>query len=103
LVQSAQERLARLGFSNIVVHTGDGTLGWQENAPYDAIVVTAGAPRLPPALLDQLAILGRLVIPVGPTPSQQILLRVCRVGKDDYSREELCAVRFVPLIGVAGW
>lgn len=103
LARSARERLQLLGYNNIIVHEGDGTLGWRENAPYDAIVVTAGAPQLPPPLLDQLALGGRLVIPIGPTPSLQMLVRVRRVGEDDYRSEELCAVRFVPLIGTAGW
>ena len=103
LASNARERLAALGYSNIVVHEGDGTLGWPEHAPYDAIVVTAGAPRLPKPLLDQLALGGRLVIPVGPTSYLQMLVRVRRVNADDYDSEDLCPVRFVPLIGVAGW
>lgn len=103
LAKSAQERLQKLGYNNIIVHEGDGTLGWRENAPYDAIVVAAGAPQLPPLLLDQLALGGRLVIPIGPTPSLQMLIRIRRVGEDDYRSEELCPVRFVPLIGAAGW
>jgi protein-L-isoaspartate(D-aspartate) O-methyltransferase len=103
LANSARERLAALGYNNIVVHEGDGTLGWPEHAPYDAIVVTAGAPKLPEPLLAQLALGGRLVIPVGPTSFLQMLVRVRRLGEDDYRSEELCGVRFVPLIGAAGW
>jgi protein-L-isoaspartate(D-aspartate) O-methyltransferase len=103
LATNARERLAELGYSNIVVHEGDGTLGWPEHAPYDAIVVTAGAPKLPEPLLTQLAIGGRLVIPTGPTSFLQMLVRVRRLAENDYRSEELCPVRFVPLIGAAGW
>lgn len=103
LATNARKRLAELGYDNIVVHEGDGTCGWPEHAPYDAIVVTAGAPKLPEPLLAQLAIGGRLVIPVGPTSFLQMLVRVRRLGENDYRSEELCPVRFVPLIGAAGW
>jgi len=103
LAQSARERLERLGYTNIIIHEGDGTLGWVEHAPYDAIVVTAGAPHVPQPLLGQLAPGGRLVIPVGTYSDVQMLVRVSRVGDRDYRTEELCAVRFVPLIGAAGW
>lgn len=103
LAQSARQRLERLGYTNIVIHEGDGTLGWPEHAPYDAIVVTAGAPSVPQPLLAQLAPGGRLVIPVGRSSDVQSLIRVRRVTEHDYRREELCGVRFVPLIGAAGW
>jgi len=103
LADKARERLTSLGYSNIVVHEGDGTLGWPEHAPYDAIVVTAGAPKLPEPLLAQLAPGGRLVIPIGPTSYLQMLIRVRRRSENDYHSEELCPVRFVPLIGAAGW
>ncbi|HZV81935.1 MAG TPA: protein-L-isoaspartate(D-aspartate) O-methyltransferase [Geobacteraceae bacterium] len=103
LAKSARKRLGMLGYTNISVHEGDGTLGWPEHAPYDAIVVTAGAPQVPSPLLHQLAIGGRLVIPVGPLPEFQILVRVRRLSEDDYRTEELCGVRFVPLIGAKGW
>lgn len=103
LASSARQRLGMLGYANIIVHEGDGTLGWPEQAPYDAIVVTAGAPKVPKPLLDQLAIGGRLVIPVGSHADLQVLLRVRRTGEHDYHSEELCGVRFVPLIGAAGW
>lgn len=103
LADSARKRLTELGYRNVVVHEGDGTCGWPEHAPYDAIVVTAGAPQLPEPLLAQLAIGGRLVIPVGPTSFLQMLVRVRRLGENDYRSEDLCPVRFVPLIGAAGW
>ncbi|HXE97459.1 MAG TPA: protein-L-isoaspartate(D-aspartate) O-methyltransferase [Dongiaceae bacterium] len=103
LARAARQRLEQLGYSNIIVHEGDGTLGWPEHAPYDAIVVTAGAPQVPQPLLEQLAIGGRLVIPVGRSLEGQVLVRVKRMSEHDYRSEELCGVRFVPLIGAAGW
>lgn len=103
LARSADERLRRLGYANVRIFVGDGTLGWPEHAPYDAIVVTAGAPRVPESLLEQLIIGGRLVIPVGPHPLMQILVRLRRTAADEFSRESLCAVQFVPLIGAEGW
>jgi protein-L-isoaspartate(D-aspartate) O-methyltransferase len=103
LAERAQQHLAALGYANVHIRVGDGTLGWPEHAPYDAIVATAGGPRVPPALLDQLAIGGRLVIPVGSSPHEQSLFRLVRGANDDYSRERLEAVAFVPLIGVEGW
>jgi protein-L-isoaspartate(D-aspartate) O-methyltransferase len=103
LAERAQQHLAALGYTNVHVRVGDGTLGWPEHAPYDAIVATAGGPSVPPALLDQLAIGGHLVIPVGPSPYDQSLFRIVCAAPDEYSREELEAVAFVPLIGVGGW
>jgi protein-L-isoaspartate(D-aspartate) O-methyltransferase len=103
LAESARRRLAELGYHNVHVLLGDGTLGWPEHAPYDAIVVTAGGPRVPPALLDQLAIGGRLVMPVGGESRFQQLVRVRRKGADDYDHEDLEEVAFVPLIGAEGW
>jgi protein-L-isoaspartate(D-aspartate) O-methyltransferase len=103
LAGSAERCLAGLGYRNVHVLHANGTVGWPEHAPYDAIVVTAGGPRVPAALLDQLAIGGRLIMPVGPTHLFQHLARVTRRGLDDYIHEELEAVAFVPLIGVEGW
>jgi protein-L-isoaspartate(D-aspartate) O-methyltransferase len=103
LAESAGERLRRLGYDNIRILVSDGTLGWPENAPYNAIVVTAGAPRVPAPLLKQLVIGGRLVIPVGQNRLVQSLIRVRRVKEDEYLEESLMAVQFVPLIGAAGW
>ncbi|MBI1749350.1 MAG: protein-L-isoaspartate(D-aspartate) O-methyltransferase [Acidobacteria bacterium] len=101
LATAAQERLARLGCSNVHVHTGDGTLGWAEAAPYDAIVVTAAAPRIPPPLVEQLAEGGRLVIPVGPATEQELLLVRKNCGQT--TSEALHYCRFVPLLGRHGW
>ncbi len=102
LADSAWERLARLGYDNVQVLCGDGTLGWAEHAPYDAIAVAAGGPEVPRALLNQLAPGGRLVIPVGPDESSQVLMRVTRHDAGFHS-EPLTEVRFVPLIGEQGW
>jgi protein-L-isoaspartate(D-aspartate) O-methyltransferase len=103
LAEQARERLARLGFDNVHVLHGDGTLGWPEHAPFDAIAVAAGGPEVPEALLSQLAPGGRLVIPVGPQESSQVLTRVTRDESGDYREEPLTPVRFVPLIGEQGW
>lgn len=103
LAHSAEIRLRELGYRNVTVHLGDGTLGWRECAPFDAIVVTAGAPRVPGELLEQLAPGGRLVIPVGRSQHMQELVRVRRLTGGEFRHEELCAVRFVPLIGAKGW
>lgn len=103
LAERARERLRELGYLNIHVHFGDGSLGLPEFAPYDAIVVTAGAPRVPRHLKEQLSIGGRLVIPVGPYPELQTLVRVRRLGEDEFQSEQLMAVRFVPLIGADAW
>jgi protein-L-isoaspartate(D-aspartate) O-methyltransferase len=103
LARAAEERFERFGYDNIQVHVGDGTLGWPEHAPYDGIVVTAGGPKTPEPLLDQLRVGGRLVIPVGRTPNLQELKRVRRSAEDRYEWENLGRVRFVPLVGEAGW
>jgi protein-L-isoaspartate(D-aspartate) O-methyltransferase len=103
LATSARERLARLGYANVHVLHGDGTRGWPEHAPYDAIVVAAGGPEVPAALCEQLAIGGRLVIPVGPTARAQQLVRVTRTGEHEFEQDELIPVAFVPLVGEQGW
>jgi protein-L-isoaspartate(D-aspartate) O-methyltransferase len=102
LADIATWRLARLGFDNVFVRHGDGTLGWPEHAPYDAIVVAAGGPNIPESLLAQLAPGGRLVIPVGEEKAQE-LVRVTRRADGSLEHEELGGVRFVPLIGAEGW
>ena len=101
LAAAACERLKRLGYTNIRVEQGDGSLGFPEAAPYDGILVTAAAPAVPPPLLEQLAEGGRLVIPVGRSESQE-LLRIVRSGGRT-TRESLYACRFVPLVGRYGW
>ncbi len=102
LAHSAAERLARLGYDNVRVHHADGSLGWPEAAPYDAIAVAAGAPAPPQPLLDQLAIGGRLVLPTGSERDQR-LVRITRRDETSYVEDDLGAVRFVPLLGEAGW
>jgi protein-L-isoaspartate(D-aspartate) O-methyltransferase len=103
LAQAAHDRLRRDGYHNVHVQHGDGSLGWPENAPYDAIVVAAGGPRVPEMLKDQLAVGGRLVMPVGKEPGLQQLVRVVRTHQDRWTTEDLGAVRFVPLVGAQGW
>ena len=103
LADTARERLKRLGYANVQVRWGDGTRGWPEEAPFDAIVVAAGGPGIPRALLDQLRVGGRLVIPVGEEQDSQQLIRAIRRGDEQFEYEDLGAVRFVPLIGEAGW
>jgi protein-L-isoaspartate(D-aspartate) O-methyltransferase len=103
LADAAAARLRTLGFANVHVRHGDGTRGWPEHAPYDAIVVTAGGPKIPEPLLAQLAVGGRLVIPVGEEKALQTLVRVTREADGSLRQEELGDVRFVPLIGAEGW
>lgn len=102
LVSSAERVLRELGYDNARVIWGDGTLGFPPAAPFDAIVVTAGGPRVPPALLDQLADGGRLVMPIGSVTRNQELVRLRRDG-DTFEEESLGPVRFVPLIGAQGY
>ena len=82
---------------------GDGTLGWPDHAPYDAIIVAAGGPQVPESLKAQLKLGGRLVIPVGTLRRLQELVRVTRVAEHEYTTTELADVRFVPLVGAEGW
>jgi len=104
LAAAAGDLLAQLGFSNVVMVTGDGSEGLASHAPYDAIVVTAAAPAVPPPLIEQLAEGGRLVIPIGPVGGSetQELIRVRRLGKRT-TQEVLQYCRFVPLVGRYGW
>jgi len=101
LAESAKQVLDKLGYSNIEVHVAGKTLGWPEGAPYDAIIVSAGAPTMPEVLLEQLAWGGRLVIPVG-SRWQQDLLRVTRLRKGNRI-ENLGGCYFVPLVGEGAW
>ena len=103
LAEKAASALADLGYSNVHVLHGDGTKGWPDHAPYDGIIVAAGGPKIPEFLKEQLKIGGRLVIPVGSDPRVQELVRVTRISEDEYRREDLADVRFVPLIGHEGW
>ena len=103
LAEKAAATLADLGYDNVHVLHGDGTRGWPAHAPYDAIIVAAGGPSVPESLKAQLKIGGRLVIPVGADPRVQELVRVTRITRDEYRREDLADVRFVPLLGEEGW
>jgi protein-L-isoaspartate(D-aspartate) O-methyltransferase len=103
LAAKASERLSDLGYRNVHVLHADGTQGWPEHAPYDAIVVAAGGPQIPRALKAQLKVGGRLVIPVGSDPRGQELVRVTRISEDNYKTEDIADVRFVPLVGKEGW
>lgn len=98
LARTARERLHQLGYDNVHVRHGDGTEGWPEAAPFDAIIVAAGGETIPQPLRDQLAIGGTLVIPVGQTPRAQSLMRITRTGEETYREEDLGGVRFVPLV-----
>ncbi len=101
LAEAARQRLAALGYSNTCVKIGDGTLGWLDAAPFDAILVAAAAPAIPSPLLEQLAEGGRLVIPVGQS-DKQMLLRI-RKSAGQILEEKLFACQFVPLRGRYGW
>lgn len=103
LARLARLRLEQLGYANVTIGVGDGTLGWLDHAPYQAIIVTAAGPQIPPSLLNQLAIGGRLVIPVGLLSGFQQLMRVVREGEDHFRSEAICGVQFVPLVGKEGW
>ena len=101
LAVEARTRLEKLGFKNIEVVVGDGSKGLKKQAPFDAIIVTAGSPGVPQALLEQLTDGGRLVIPVGPS-SMQMLTVVTRKG-DGFKTNEVGSCVFVPLVGMYGW
>jgi protein-L-isoaspartate(D-aspartate) O-methyltransferase len=101
LARAASAVLRDLGYSNVILKTADGTLGWPEHGPYDAVLVTAGAPEIPAPLLSQLAEGGRLVVPVGDRELQRLEL-VTRSGRR-VTAETLVECAFVPLLGAAGW
>jgi protein-L-isoaspartate(D-aspartate) O-methyltransferase len=100
-VQTARSRLESLGYFNVLIKIGDGTIGWSEHAPFDAVVVTAAAPRVPRPLLDQLKVGGRLVLPLG-SEEVQALKRIVK-DEDGFHEETLGDCRFVKLIGRHGW
>jgi protein-L-isoaspartate(D-aspartate) O-methyltransferase len=103
LAEKAASVLADLHYDNVLVRHGDGTQGWPEYAPYDAIIVAAGGPSVPDSLKQQLKLGGRLVIPVGKDQRTQELIRVTRLSEDKFKTEDIADVRFVPLIGKEGW
>ena len=103
LAQAAQRRLTSLGYDNVELRIDDGTRGWPEAAPFDAILVAASGPAVPSALKQQLAIGGRLIIPVGRRDAEQMLRKLTRLGATEYQDESLSSVAFVPLVGEQGW
>jgi protein-L-isoaspartate(D-aspartate) O-methyltransferase len=103
LTALAERRLRRLGYDNVELRTGDGSRGWREAAPFDAILAAAGGPAIPQAFKDQLDIGGRLVMPVGERRREQRLVKVTRTSANSFEEEDLGAVSFVPLIGAHGW
>jgi protein-L-isoaspartate(D-aspartate) O-methyltransferase len=103
LAALAAGRMERLGYDNIAIVEGDGSAGWPEGAPYDAILAAASGSHVPEALKRQLAMGGTLVMPVGEPGAVQSLVKVTRLAGDAFEDEDLGAVRFVPLIGAQGW
>lgn len=103
LAAQAQARYKELDYENIEIKIDDGTKGWQDKAPFDKILVSAGAPAIPEPLPSQLKLGGLLVIPVGKEKQLQKLIRLTKSSKNNYKIEELESVRFVPLIGEKGW
>lgn len=103
LAEKSATALSDLGYRNVHVLHADGTRGWDDHAPYDAIVVAAGGPEVPESLKSQLKIGGRLVIPVGADRRFQELVRVTRLSELQYKTEDIADVRFVPLVGAEGW
>lgn len=104
LASRARKVLDSLNYFNVAIRVGDGTYGWKEESPFDGIIITAGAPDIPKPMLDQLAVGGRLVIPVG-TRFAQNLMRVTKLSAEpsEFKQEDLGACRFVDLVGEYGW
>jgi protein-L-isoaspartate(D-aspartate) O-methyltransferase len=103
LVEVARERMNRLGFDNVEIVEGDGTKGWADEAPYDAILAAASGSHVPQPLLDQLAPGGKIVMPLGSPGWAQELVKVAKRADGTVERQNLGGVRFVPLIGEEGW
>jgi protein-L-isoaspartate(D-aspartate) O-methyltransferase len=103
LARLAGARMEQLGYDNVHILHGDGTRGWAEHAPYDAILVSAGGPDVPRSLREQLKIGGRLVMPVGTEHRAQELVRIERTAEHEFTETSLGRVQFVPLIGSEGW
>lgn len=103
LVEIARERMARLAYDNVAIVKGDGTLGWPEEAPYDAILAAACGSHIPRPLIRQLSLGGRLVMPLGNPGSDQHLIKITKAPDGTLRQSDLGGVRFVPLIGAEGW
>ncbi len=101
LAKRAESALKKLGYNNVKIKVGDGTLGWKEYAPYDGIIVTAAAPKIPDTYMEQLSVGGKLVIPAGEMYSQ--VLTVVEKKTDGIRAREICGCVFVPLLGKEGW
>jgi protein-L-isoaspartate(D-aspartate) O-methyltransferase len=101
LLQQARENIQRAGVNNVNLLMGDGTIGWREYAPYDAILVSAGAPSMPQPLIDQLGEGGRLLIPIGDRDEQKLIVAQRKNGQVEI--QDIAPVRFVPLLGSHGW
>lgn len=103
LAERADKLLKQIGIDNVQVIHSDGSEGWLDAAPYDAIIVTAGAPQVPEPLVEQLAVGGRLVLPVGSHTTSQHLLKIVKKTDGSLQKNDLGAVRFVPLVGKHAW
>jgi protein-L-isoaspartate(D-aspartate) O-methyltransferase len=103
LAEQATRNLAAARYGNIHVRHADGTQGWSEEAPFNGILVSAGGPDVPQSLMKQLAVGGRMVIPIGDLPTSQELIRVTRISEKVFDQENIGDVSFVPLIGKEGW
>lgn len=103
LAEASARRIARLGYDNVRILSGDGSAGCPEESPFDAILVAASGSHVPEILKSQLAIGGALVMPIGGEGEDQSLVRVCRLDEDAFELEDLGPVRFVPLLGAHGW
>lgn len=99
LARTADSRLKKLGYKNITVKHGDGYRGWQEKSPFDAILITAAAPKIPQPLVDQLKVGGRMVLPLGQTRGSQDLIVLTRLEDGSLKEKHITAVRFVPMTG----
>lgn len=102
LARTAGDRLARLGYDNVRVRNGDGSFGWPEEAPFDAVIVSAASATIPPTLLAQLGEGGRMILPLGGPDDPQILVLLQRNAAGGHDRQDLWPVRFVPMISVPG-
>lgn len=101
LARSAKKRLASLGYNNVEIRCAEKTLGWKLGGPYDAIIVAAGAPKIPHEIIEQLSIGGRLIVPVGSMTIQE-LMKITKT-KEGYITKTLGSCRFVPLLGIGAW
>ena len=102
LTVAARKALESIRIHNVVIKVSDGTVGWDENAPFDRIIVTAASPDVPNSLMNELTVGGKLVIPVGTREIQRLVV-VTRVDEINFDTQDVCGCTFVPLIGKYGW